>query len=164
METEKLVKINLGSGRLKMDDYINIDCVQVIDGNGDKTVDLVLDIEREHLPYKDNSMEEILADNILEHVGNLLFVLNECHRVLRMEGIIKGVVPAAGSEYDFKDPTHKRHFIAKTFTYFTGSADWNKEKPSHPRYADYGFKPWHLISLHEEKGLIHFMMHPRKDF
>lgn len=73
------MKINLGSGRILKTGYINIDCTQIIDGNGRKCVDVVMDIEREPLPCEDNSVDEVFADNLLEHLGDLRFVLNECH-------------------------------------------------------------------------------------
>lgn len=156
------IKINIGSGRKLIAGFINIDRVQIIDGNDKKIVDIVMDIENEELPYKENEVSQIIADNTLEHIGNLEFVLNECYRVLKKDGTLTGIVPVAGTSYDFRDPTHKRHFTIDTFSYFTGSAQWNKRKPSHPKYADYGFKKWEMCSLEEKDDLIYFKMKPSK--
>jgi len=159
----KEVNINLGSGRLIIKGYINIDKTQIIDGRGNKTVDILLDIEKEKLPFEDNSVDRIKVDNVLEHVDELEFVLNECHRVLKKDGVITGIVPKAGTELDFSDPTHKRHFTRRTFSYFTGESLSHKDKPAHPKYADYGFKPWIQNDLQiQENDLIHFIMSPRK--
>lgn len=155
-------KINLGCGRLKKDGYINIDKTQYIDGRGNKMVDNVVDVEKEALPFADNSIDEILADNVLEHIGNIEFVLNECHRVLKKEGKMVGIVPLAGTVEDFKDITHKRHFIKETFSYICGVGEAMANRPYHPRYADYGILPWNEIEIKVENNLIYFIISPRK--
>lgn len=163
MATDEVsLKLNIGSGRVVVDGFLNIDLVQYLGSNGKQAVDLVMDIEKEVLPYGDDSVDEILIDNVLEHLEHLRFVLNECHRVLKSEGIMRGCVPVAGTRKDFKDPTHKRHFIRETFSYFTGVNAGNPALPSHPKYADYGFKPWHEVSLKEEDDMIWFELKPRK--
>lgn len=161
METKELVpiKLNIGSGRIKHTGFTNIDCVQIIDGNGEKCVDIIMNIEKEKLPFDDNSVDEIIADAVLEHIGDLKFVLNECYRVLKHNGLLSGSVPNAGSDIDFRDPTHKRHFVKNTFNYFSGQAEWtNDKKPKHPRYADYGFLSWNLVNLKLENDIIIFKM------
>lgn len=160
---DKPIKLNIGSGRKLFTGFTNIDIIQFVDGNGKEIVDVVMDIEKDKLPYEDDSVEFILIDNVLEHVENLRFVLNECHRVLKEDGILQGMVPVAGTEYDFRDPTHKRHFIKSTFSYFTGINPAMPSRPSHPKYADYGFLPWYEIELKQEDLLIHFKLSPRKN-
>lgn len=156
------MKLNIGSGRIKKDGYVNIDCIQYIDKKGNKMVDLVLDIEKNPLPYDFSTVDEIEANNVLEHLSELRFVLNEFHRVLKISGFLIGVVPVAGSKKDFKDPTHKRHFIKDTFSYFCGASEAMDNRPLHPKYADYGFLPWDCIFLEQEDDLIFFKLKPRK--
>lgn len=160
METTKL---NIGSGRLRIDGFISIDRVQIIDGRGNNMVDVVMDVEKEYLPYKEDSVSEIVVDNVLEHILNLNFFLNDCHRVLMKGGILRGCVPVAGTDIDFGDPTHVRHFNKKTFGYFCGQAGWTDEKkPKHPKYADYGYLSWIMVDLVQEGDMIHFKMSPNK--
>lgn len=161
-EEENNIKLNIGSGIKLITGFTNIDIVQIINPKGKKMVDIVMDIEKEVLPYGDNTVEEIIIDNVLEHVSELRFLLNECHRVLKPTGIMRGMVPVAGTIVDFKDPTHKRHFIKATFSYFTGSHPAFPDKPSRPKYADYGYKPWHQERLDIENDLIFFVLKPRK--
>lgn len=156
------IKLNIGSGRLLFPGFTNIDIVGFIDGNGKEIVDKIMDIEKEPLPYKDKEVSEIKIDNVLEHIGELRFVMNECHRVLKDGGVMRGVVPVAGTRVDFKDPTHKRHFIWETFDYFTGTNPANTALPGHPKYADYGFKPWYMVRIIQSvDDLIYFEMTPR---
>jgi len=157
------MKINFGCGRLRKPDHINIDITQYIDGKGNKMVDVVLDVEREKLPYEDNSVDEILADNVFEHLGDgFIFALNECHRVLKPNGRLFGIVPMAGTEVDFMDITHKRHFILKSFDYICGENKAMPNRPSHPRYADYGVLPWKQNELFTKDNLIYFDLIPNK--
>jgi len=159
---ENGIKLDIGCGRMKPDGYIGIDCVQIIDGNGDKKVDVVMDIEKTSLPYISDTVDEIRAFNVLEHLANLRFVLNDCHRVLKKDGFLWGTVPLAGTEKDFQDPTHQRHFIKKTFLYFTGRNDAFPDQPSHPRYANYGYKPWDEVEVRVDGQDIWFKLKPRK--
>jgi len=163
MEEPKKVKLNIGSGRLLFPGFTNIDRTQIIDGNGKQIVDIVMNVEKEPLPFMVNSVDEILIDNVLEHLKELRYVLNECHRVLKEDGVLSGCVPMAGTDVDFGDPTHERHFNLKTFSYFCGQANWTEDKkPSHPKYADYGYLAWESLDLRHEGDLIHFKLRPRK--
>lgn len=159
MENKEL-KLNIGSGRMKIDGYVSIDIMQIIDGNGNKTVDIVMDIEKEKLPYADNSVDEIRIDNTLEHLGDgFIFCINECWRVLKPTGLMTGNVPPANSNGALRDITHKRQFVVESFDYLTGQNEANPAIPSHPKYADYGVKPWYKVYL--DAG-IKFKLRPRK--
>lgn len=50
-----------------------------------------LKMSAEHLDFNDNSMDVIIADNVFEHVDDLMLVLKECNRILAKGGKI--VVP-----------------------------------------------------------------------
>jgi SAM-dependent methyltransferase len=153
-------KLNIGSGRIRMTGFVNIDKTQIIDGNGDKMVDIILDIEKEPLPFPDNSIEEIAVENILEHLGDgLIPFLNECHRVLKADGVMWGNVPPFGTNGAVRDITHKRFFVKDSFDYFTGKSLANSAMPKAPKYADYGVKPWYKLYLDDG---IKFKLRPRK--
>lgn len=148
-----MINLNLGSGKIRKKDYTNIDRCELFGDNGKRLVDIVLDIENDLLPFEDGIVDNILVDSVLEHMEKLKFVLNECWRVLKVGGRMEGCVPVAGTEPDYKDPTHKRHFIKKTFSYFDGS---------YPRYSEYGIKPWIIKELDQRDDIIYFVMKPRK--
>jgi SAM-dependent methyltransferase len=160
-----MIKLNIGSGRQTFSGFTNIDITQYIDKKGNEKVDIVMNIEKEKLPYEDNSVDEIKMDNVWEHLGEgFIFALNEAHRVLKPEGKLTGIVPLAGSEIDFGDITHKRHFNMKSFAYICGVNDAMKNRPNRPKYADYGVLPWNKIKveLDSERDLIFFELSPRK--
>jgi len=157
------MNLNIGCGRIKKEGYTNIDITQYIDRKRNKLVDYVLNIEKDILPFDDNSIDNILIDNVLEHLGDgFIFALNELHRVLKKDGTINGHVPVAGTRVDFMDITHKRHFILDSFVYICGDNLAMNNRPSHPRYADYGVLPWNEIKLEQNNDLIYFELSPRK--
>lgn len=130
------VKLDLGCGNHKREGYIGIDKVPL------PGVDQVRDI-RERLPYNDNSVDYIVADNIMEHIGPHFFrVMNDCLRILRPGGRMTVITPGTHTEAAFSDPTHVRFFTPDTWTYFDGANE---------RWADYGksygIKPWEVLGV-----------------
>lgn len=75
------MKLNLGCGNKKFDGYLNVDIREEVHP------DLVCDVSRMG-GIKDNSVDEILADDVLEHfaVKEVSNVLKEWHRVLKPNG------------------------------------------------------------------------------
>ena len=55
------MKLNLGCGKKKISGYINCDRSKEV--NPDKIVNL-----EKKLPFKDNSIDEVIGNHILEHV------------------------------------------------------------------------------------------------
>lgn len=106
------MKLNLGCGWDIRDGYVNLD-ISPLDG-----VDVVWDITKLPLPFKDEEFEEILCADILEHV-QYEPVLKDLHRILKKGGSIKLTVPHFTSLNNYVDPTHRRMFSIKTFTFFT---------------------------------------------
>lgn len=82
------VKLNIGCGTNKLAGWVNIDSVPEV------KPDLVHDIT-EPLPFADQSVDEILADGILEHFDKYMrfLVFYEWVRVLKVGGKINIGVP-----------------------------------------------------------------------
>jgi len=79
------VKLNLGCGLDKQPDFLNIDLRREV------KPDLVTDLENLFLKmFPDNSVEEILAKDFIEHLSWRVVegFLCDCHRVLRSGGKI----------------------------------------------------------------------------
>lgn len=108
---EKDLKVNLGGGRNTEEGYINIDICSFPE------VDIVHDVSK-GIPLPDNSVVEVKARHVLEHIADTIKIMEEIHRVCRDEAIIKIKVPYAKSDGAFKDPTHKSFFTEETFYYF----------------------------------------------
>lgn len=153
------MKLNIGSGFTRINGFTNIDRIQCVDDKGNKYTDVICDVEKQPLPYPDNSVDEIACYETLEHFENLIFAMNEMWRVLKPEGILKGKVPKEYGHDAYADPTHKRIFNTDTFDYFTGVNKHKKSRPARPKNADYGIKPWYKILVDTK---MNFILRPRK--
>ncbi len=125
-------KIDIGCGYSKRGGYIGVD-IHDYSKQYPKDEFIQCDLEKGILPFCSNSATHLLADSVLEHIRNLIPLMNDCWRVLKRGGTFEITVPKAGSETSFKDPTHVRFFLGKTFSYFT------KESL---RNDNYEIKPW----------------------
>jgi len=83
---EDKIILNLGSGiRSVRKDVINVDFYPFA------IVDIVADIA--DLPFKDNSVDAIVCESVLEHVKNPWAIVREMKRILKPKGIIYLSVP-----------------------------------------------------------------------
>ena len=105
------MKLHLGCGYNKLEGYINCDISKEV--NPDK----VLNIEYP-LPFKDDSVEEIIAEHVLEHINNFITLMHELRRICKNGAKIIIKTPFYSSWGQFNDPTHVRFFTPFTFDYF----------------------------------------------
>lgn len=73
----------------------------------------------EKLPFKSKTFDYIKAIHVLEHVNDIVSVMNECWRVMKPNGKMEIGVPMFPSDAAVADPTHKRFFVPLSFSYFT---------------------------------------------
>ena len=81
------------------------------------SVDVLADLE-EGLPFRSSTIDHVFAIHVLEHVHNLLGLMNEIHRALKASGILHVMVPHWTHVNASADPTHVRYFNVQTFKYF----------------------------------------------
>ena len=105
------MKLNIGCGNSKKKDYINCDI------SADVKPDKIVDLEKK-LPFKDNSVDEIILEHVLEHVKDLVGAMRELRRICKNGARIYVRVPFYASWSQFTDPTHVRFFTPRTFDYF----------------------------------------------
>lgn len=80
------MKLNLGCGKIIKEGYINCDIVK------HKGVNKVFNLNKK-LPFKNNSVDEIIAHHIIEHLDRPDFFISECHRVMKKGGILSIKTP-----------------------------------------------------------------------
>ncbi len=82
------VRLEFGSGLEGLPGYYHIDIIKC-DG-----VDKKLDVSKE-LPFKDNSVDEILARHLIEHIDYWKYpgVFEEWYRIMKPEGKLSLVTP-----------------------------------------------------------------------
>ena len=112
LESLGSTRLNLGCGRQKLEDWINVD------KNHNNNPDLLWDLEYLPWPLADNSVDAVLACHVLEHISDLIGVIGELWRVCRPGAEVLIVVPYGSSDDAWDAPQHKRSFFPNTLQYF----------------------------------------------
>lgn len=104
--------LDLGCGNKKKKDAIGIDI------NPKTNADIIHDLNITPYPLEESTFDEIFADNVIEHLEDIVNVMEEIHRISKPDGIIVIKVPYFRSRYAYIDPTHKHYFTVDSFSYF----------------------------------------------
>lgn len=120
--------INLGSGKDYKTGWLNLDVVERTQP------DLLLDLAQPlSLPLQvdsptlgpvvlaEDSIELINANNVLEHVPDLVTLMGNCLRLLKVGGRFEIEVPYERAPAAWQDPTHVRAMNENSWVYYT---DW----------------------------------------
>jgi SAM-dependent methyltransferase len=107
------VRLNLGCGRSK-----RVDCLNV-DRRAGVAPDLVWDLERFPYPLPAGHFVQIFALDVVEHLENLAGFMQEAYRLLAVGGILEITTPHFSCANSFTDPTHRRHLGYFSFDFFT---------------------------------------------
>lgn len=109
----KEIKLNLGCGYRKIDGFVNIDNRQ--EAEPDMLCDVTVG-----LPFSDNSVDYILANDFLEHIpiGETIGVVEEIFRVLKPGATFESLTPSTDGRGAFSDPTHRSFWNKCSWLYF----------------------------------------------
>ncbi len=106
------IVIDLGCGRRKKPGAIGLDIASV------PGVDILADVMRP-LPLKDNSVDEVYASHLIEHVDDVLAFMGEVWRVCKPGALVYFRFPHGSAPFlTWKDPTHRRGVYLAMFEYF----------------------------------------------
>lgn len=115
------MKLNLGCGKNFIKGWVNLDKDEY------EGVDIIHDLNKLPLPFKDNYFDYILCNNLLEHV-KYLPLMNDLHRILKFGGILRFRVPHFTSKSNYADPTHINRFSSDTMRYFVKDFKFSYER------------------------------------
>jgi SAM-dependent methyltransferase len=147
--------LDLGCGKRKLPGALGIDV------NANSDADVIHDLNAFPYPFDEDAFDRVHCDGILEHLDNVVGVMEELHRITRPGGVVEIITPYFTSVDAFTDPTHKHYFSARSFTYFTGEfpeygfysakARFRRKKIEIsfwrlPRLG--GLRPQHLLGAH----------------
>ena len=109
--------LHIGCGMHKIPGAIGLDITALPD------VDVVMDLDKDKLPFADNTFDIVYAYHVLEHLRNLSDVLAEIHRVCKPGAVVDILVPYYTCVGAFGDPTHVRFFTYRTLEHFADTSD-----------------------------------------
>jgi len=121
--------LDLGCGNRKRPGCLGVDI------NPRSDADVVHDLDDLPYPFEDSYFAEAYADNVLEHLEDVVGVLEELHRICAPQATIRIAVPYFRSHWAFIDPTHHHFFTVQSFSYF----DPDHEHSRLYRYSDARF-------------------------
>ena len=111
------MKLNLGCGQNRLEGYVNVD------REASMAPDVIMDMERFPWPFEDNSVDEVVAKHVLEHVGAtaevFIGVMRELYRVCSGGALVHIAVPHPRHDFFLNDPTHVRAITPQTMELFS---------------------------------------------
>lgn len=121
-------KLNLGSGKDWREDHFNVDFDPywepdaVLDFSHPLPIGNPIETQRfGTVVLQNDSFDEIIANDSLEHIPSLMTAMNTCLSLLRVGGLFRISVPYDLSWGAWQDPTHVRAFNERSWLYYT---DW----------------------------------------
>ena len=93
------------------------------------------DVEHDRLPFQDESVDLIVANQVLEHVKEVFWILHECSRVLRVGGSLVIGVPNIAAAHNRllllvgRQPTQLKNWSAHVRGYTKGDVLELLDKP-----------------------------------
>ncbi len=106
--------INLGAGQKHLAGYINVDIL------ADTRPDVVVDLNRFPYPFGEGEFDQIACYDVLEHLDDLVRVMEEIHRIAKPGAFVTITVPHYSCSNSYTDPTHRHHLGYRSFDFFTG--------------------------------------------
>lgn len=107
-----LKKVDFGCGSSKKCGFIGVDILAM------PGVDIVHNLSEFPYPFRDDEIDEVWMDNVLEHIPSPIKVVEELHRICKSGAKIHIGVPYFRSAYSVIDPTHVNFFGVFWFNYF----------------------------------------------
>lgn len=126
--------LDIGCGRKKLPGAVGLDRCPW------PGVDVVADLDGV-LPFPEQTFDAVSANQVLEHVRDLVGLVYEVHRVLKPGGIFVAHVPYFRSKWAHIDPTHVRCFTINTMDYFVAGTYCH----DHYRFRDCAFRRLEVV-------------------
>ena len=80
--------------------------------------DIVHDLNQMPWPVSSNTFDAVYCQDVIEHLNDVVKVMEEIHRVLKSGGKVFITTPHYSCSNSFTDPTHKQHLGFFSFDYF----------------------------------------------
>lgn len=125
--------LDVGCGKNKTANSVGIDVATESDA------DVVHDLNSFPYPFDDNEYDKVVCYDVLEHLDDVVCVMEEIHRICKPGGSLYIRVPHFSSCHAYGDPTHKRAFSSESFNFCITSLS-NYDFYTEARFALKSFK------------------------
>lgn len=105
--------LDVGCGKNKTEGAIGIDFCKI------EGVDIIHDLNVFPYPFDDNTFDRVIMKHIIEHLDNIVRVMEEIHRICKPGAEVLIKTPHFSCRDSWRDPTHKYHLALDSFDYFT---------------------------------------------
>lgn len=139
-------KLNLGAGGRCMEGWINLDRVWL------PGIDVVHDLDRKPWPLADESVAEIEAKDVFEHLDDAVLFVTECWRILRVGGLLTVTTTHWSNVNAFTDPTHRRFPTKHTFDFWIPGTIFYREHNA--AYGGVAFQPVEYHQAPADNGSV----------
>ncbi|MCB4755511.1 MAG: class I SAM-dependent methyltransferase [Elusimicrobia bacterium] len=109
--------LDLGCGAKKTPGATGIDLTP------QQGVDIVHDLEVTPYPIADNVYDRIVIRHVIEHINNVVGLMQEVHRIGKRGATVEIHTPHYTSLNSYIDPAHRHHFSLFAFDIFCGNTD-----------------------------------------
>ena len=82
------IVLDLGASIITLSKKIKAKKIITLDISDKKEMTIKCDLNEDKIPLKNNSVDIILAGELIEHIPNTLFFLSECKRILNKNGFL----------------------------------------------------------------------------
>jgi SAM-dependent methyltransferase len=96
--------LDVGCGSAKWPGAVGVDI------SADTDADVVHDLDVRPYPFDDDSFDQILMQDVIEHVAEPVKLMEELHRIGRRGARIQLRTPHYSSVLAYGDPTHRHYF------------------------------------------------------
>jgi len=134
----KVLVLGCGLRSYRREGWVNVDKAAL------PGVDARIDLNRFPWPFADESFDQVIAEDVLEHLDNIVRVMEEIWRVLKPGCDVTITGPRADHPQAWDDPTHRRLFTERSFDLFDPATIWGRK---------YGFyTPFKFKKIKVERG------------
>jgi len=136
--------VNLGCGRTKVEDWINIDHFDPDAVHVELDQEWAIDLRRELEEAVGTDVSVWVGMDLIEHIGHQLNLLQAMWQCSKPGAVALFELPYGSSDDAWEDPTHVRPMFLGSWAYFGQPNYWR---------ADYGYTgDWEVSSIQLMKG------------
>ena len=105
------MRLNLGCGNKRRDGFVGVDLYPC------EAAEVRADITGA-LPFKDDSIQAVHLDNVIEHIPDISKIMAEIARICTNGAEVTMITPHFTSLASWRDPTHVHHLSYFSFDHF----------------------------------------------